>query len=90
MVFCLQTRTPAVLPPLCTLFGAGPSDPRPMQRVGEEQQFPDWRLLEVRLGWAGLACKRAGCAGSSRQRQATNGILIPLHPSPTHSTRATT
>lgn len=50
VIFHLQTRTPAVLPPLCELFGAGPGDERPMQ----EQRFPDWHLLQVG-GWcAGL------------------------------------
>lgn len=43
VVFHLQTRRPAVLPPLCDLFGVGPGDPRPMQ----EGAPPDFALLEV-------------------------------------------
>ena len=43
VVFHLQTRSPAVLPPLCELFGMGPGEERPMQ----EQRFPDFRLLTV-------------------------------------------
>lgn len=46
MVFHLQTRQPAVLPPLCTLCGCDPADPRPMQ----DGRFPDWRLLSVSVG----------------------------------------
>jgi hypothetical protein len=51
VLFHLQTRRPAVLPPLCQLFGLPPDGERPMQ----EGRFPDWRLLEVGpgclLGW---------------------------------------
>ena len=43
VVFHLQTRTPAVLPPLCELFGAAPGSARPMQ----DHALPDWRLLQV-------------------------------------------
>lgn len=52
VIFHLQTRSPAVLPPLCELFGAGPGDERPMQ----EQRFPDWRLLQVGGAWRGALC----------------------------------
>ncbi|KAL4440632.1 hypothetical protein ABPG75_003633 [Micractinium tetrahymenae] len=47
VMFHLQTRSPAVLPPLCQLFGQGPGAARPMQ----EGAFPDWTLLTA-------ACER--------------------------------
>lgn len=68
VVFHLQTRHPAVLPPLCQLCGGAPGDPRPMQ----EGRFPDWHLLSVRSsGWCAGACDVP-----------IHAPLCPLHPQP--------
>ena len=70
VIFHLQTRTPAVLPPLCELFGAGPGDERPMQ----EQRFPDWHLLQVG-GW-GTGLQRALGSSSHLYRTRTPNCLF--------------
>lgn len=56
VLFHLQTRSPAVLPPLCQLFGGGPGAARPMQ----EGSFPDWNLLTVSLAAAVPASQHHG------------------------------
>lgn len=52
VVFHLQTRSPAVLPPLCQLFGVAPDAARPLQGGAS----PDWHLLSV-------ACERLSQMG---------------------------
>lgn len=71
VVFHLQTRSPAVLPPLCHLFGVAPDAARPLQGGAS----PDWHLLSVSASHAGTGplgrtCPghAAGCAGCRASR----------------------
>ncbi|PSC67618.1 poly(A) RNA polymerase GLD2 [Micractinium conductrix] len=59
VVFHLQTRSPPVLPPLCSLFGSTPGGERPMQ----EGRFPDWHLLTAACDRLGAMSRQGGPAG---------------------------
>jgi hypothetical protein len=80
VVFHLQTRTPAVLPPLCELFGAAPGSERPMQ----DHVLPEWRLLQVGsvdvwwMFWGAELPLRGHCGGLCTSGAAHHSPLLHL------------